>query len=66
MIEIRFKNGVVIRYKKGTYTEYKYDGKLFVVVKDCKWIGMYNIDCIRYICVNDKEGDLKKCLLKPG
>lgn len=51
MIKITFKNGNVIRWKKKTYTDYKYDGKCFIITKDGKWVGLYNIDSIISIII---------------
>ena len=49
MIEIVFRSGEVAHYKPSEYTEYRYDGKYFIVIKDCQWIGFYNLDCVECI-----------------
>ena len=49
MIEIVFKNGDMANYKPEDYTDYKYDGKYFIVIYERQWIGVYNLDCIEYI-----------------
>ena len=49
MIEIVFQNGDYIKYKPEDYTEYKYDGKYFIVIYDKQWIGIYNLTYIEYI-----------------
>lgn len=36
-------------YRGDEYTEYKYDGKYFIVIKDKQWIGFYNLDCVECI-----------------
>lgn len=49
MIEIVFKNGDMTNYGPEQYTDYKYDGKFFIVISDKQWIGFYNLDCVEYI-----------------
>lgn len=49
MIEIVFKNGDMAHYTPDQYTDYKYDGKYFIVIKHKQWIGFYNLDCVEYI-----------------
>lgn len=49
MIEIIFKNGEQAHWKKNEYTDYKYDGKCFIVIRDRQWIAFYNIDSIMCI-----------------
>ena len=53
-IEIGFKNGEMAHYKSYEFDDYVYDGKMFIVVKDGKWIGFYNIDEIMYVEVYDE------------
>ena len=48
-IVIVFKDDEVFHYRPVDYTEYKYDGKYFIVIKDNQWIGMYNLDVIACI-----------------
>lgn len=50
-ITIVFKNGEVVTYTEDEYTDYKYDGKVFVVIRKEQWIGLFNIDAIEYITV---------------
>ena len=54
MIEINFKNGEVSHYKDNEYTDYKYDGKYFIVIRDNQWIGFYNLDCV--MCIDVYKG----------
>ena len=54
MIEIVFKNGDMTHYKPEEYTDYKYDGKYFIVIFEKQWIGFYNLTEIEYITV-EKE-----------
>lgn len=49
MIEIVLKNGDMAHYKPDEYTDYKYDGKYFIVIYEKQWIGFYNLDCVEYI-----------------
>lgn len=46
MIRITFKNGNVCTWNKDEYTDYKYDGKCFIVIYNEKWVGIYNMDGI--------------------
>ncbi len=46
MIKITFKKGNTCNWKKEEYTDYKYDGKCFIVIKGEQWIGIYNMDSI--------------------
>jgi len=54
-ITIDFKNGEVCHYSPSEYTDYQYDGKYFIVIKDKQWIGFYNLDVIRYIEIGTVE-----------
>lgn len=51
MITITSTNGQVYTWNKEKYTDYTYDGKCFIVVKDDKWVGFYNIDNISTIII---------------
>ena len=57
MISIVFRNGEVCHYYKDEYTDYKYDGKYFIVIKDKQWIGFYNLDCVECIEVELPQTD---------
>ena len=46
---ISFKDGEYAKYKPDEYTDYYYDKICFVVIKDRRWIGIYNIDEIKYV-----------------
>lgn len=52
---IEFKNGEIRRYKPDEYTEYSYDRRYFIVIRDKQWIGLYNLDEIRYVEVGPVE-----------
>ena len=45
-------NGSYIRWDKEQYTDYMYDGKVFVIIKDSQWVGIYNINQVREIRVD--------------
>jgi len=51
-ITIVFRNGNVCHYSPSEYTDYKYDGKYFIVIYEKQWIGFYNLDCVEYIEVS--------------
>lgn len=55
MIKIVFKNGSVVKWKKKAYTDYKYDGKCFIIIKDEKWVGFYNVDSVISIIIKEKR-----------
>ena len=46
MIKITFKNGSIAKWKKKQWTDYKYDGKCFIVINSGHWVGIYNMDSI--------------------
>lgn len=46
MLRIVFKDSEIRDYKNDEYTDYHYDGKVFAVINDKQWIGIYNIDAI--------------------
>ena len=51
MIKITFKNGSVSIWKSDEYTDYKYDEKWFIVIKDEQWVGLYNIDSVVSVAI---------------
>lgn len=53
MIKITFKNGNVCTWGKPQYTDYKYDGKCFIIIKDEQWVGVYNIDSIISVAITE-------------
>lgn len=54
-ITMVFRNGEMCHYKPEEYTDYRYDGKYFIVIRDKQWIGFYNLDVVSYIEIS--EGD---------
>ena len=55
MIEITFKDGDMAHYEPNQYTDYKYDGKYFIVVYNEQWIGFYNLDAVKRIDIKRKQ-----------
>lgn len=55
MIRIVFKNGSVAKWKKKEYTDYKYDGKVFIIIKDEQWVGFYNMDSVVSVIIKNKK-----------
>lgn len=55
MIKIVFKNGSIAKWKKKEYTDYKYDGKVFIIIKDEQWVGFYNMDSVVSVIIKDKK-----------
>ena len=52
---IKFKDGDIAKYAPNEYTDYYYDKVCFVVIRDKQWIGIYNIDEIKWIEVVDGD-----------
>ena len=57
MVKIVFKNGCVVKWKEKEYTDYKYDGKCFILIKKGKWAAFYNMDSVVSIKIKS-EGTL--------
>lgn len=51
MIKITLKNGNVCSWTKEEYTDYRYDGKCFIVINNEQWVGIYNMDNIISVTV---------------
>lgn len=51
MIKIVFKNGNIAKWEKKQWTDYKYDGKCFIVINEGEWVGIYNMDSIISIII---------------
>lgn len=54
-IIIVFRNGDTFHYKQEEYTDYRYDGKYFIVIYEKQWIGFYNLDAVEFITVGEQE-----------
>lgn len=52
MIQITFNNGAFISWNKDQYTDYMYDGKCFIIIKESQWVGIYNMSAIRSVEVD--------------
>lgn len=57
---IKFKDGEYAKYKPNEYTDYYYDKVCFVVIRDKQWIGIYNIDEIKWIEVATDESNIPR------
>ena len=44
MIKITMASGDVVTSDEEAYTDYKYDGKFFIIIQDGQWVGFYNLD----------------------
>jgi hypothetical protein len=52
-IEITFKSGETISYRKEEWDDYTYDGKAIIVKQKGAYVGIYNFDNV--FCVELKE-----------
>ena len=52
IIQITMANGSYICWNKDQYTDYLYDGKIFAVIRDSQWVGIYNIDRVQEIRID--------------
>lgn len=60
MIKIVFKNGSIAKWKKKDYTDYKYDGKALIIIKNEQWVGFYNMDSVISVIIKNKKKKNKK------
>ena len=51
MIKIIFTNSYECKWNENQYTDYKYDGKCFIVINGKQWVGIYNINSIVSIVI---------------
>lgn len=51
MIKIMFRSGEYEEWSESQYTDYRYLGDVFVVMKNDQWVGIYNMQDIRAITV---------------
>lgn len=42
------------------YTDYKYDGKAFIIVRNGEWVGIYNMDSIISVIIKNKQKKNRK------
>ena len=52
MIQITQMNGTYNEWKPEQYTDYMYDGKCFINKKEEKWVGIYNMDAVRSVVID--------------
>lgn len=50
-IIIVMKDDEIIEWEQDDWNDYEYDKKCFIIKKDGVYLGIYNIDCIKYIKV---------------
>lgn len=55
VIIIVFKNDNSATWTQDEWDDYSYDGKAFIIKKDCEWVGIYNFDSIISIIVKEKK-----------
>ena len=53
MIKITMPNVQEVKWSKEEYDNYIHDGKYFIIVKDGKWAGFYNLDAVISIVVKE-------------
>ena len=53
MIKITMSNAQEVKWSKEEYDNYMYDGKCFIIIKDGKWAGFYNLDAVISIVVKE-------------
>lgn len=46
-IRIIMKDGAMEIWRAGEWTDYCYNGRLFIIKQGDSWVGMYNTDCIK-------------------
>lgn len=56
-LEVWLKDGNVDVYNSSDYDDYYYDGKVFAVIKDKRWIGIYSIGCMQRALVKGAQDD---------
>lgn len=52
MIQITQMNGAYNEWKPEQYTDYMYDGKCFIIMRGEQWVGIYNMDAVRSIVID--------------
>lgn len=51
MIYITFKDGAYREWPEDDYTDYMVNNGLFVIINENKWVGIYNIDCLKEVII---------------
>lgn len=52
MIRITMNNGYCDEWIPEQYTDYMYDGKCFIIIKEGNWVGIYNMSSVRSVTVD--------------
>ena len=55
MLEITLTNGDVRQWGKDEYTDYDIKGRFFVIITDGQWVGIYALDHVVAVEVEDGE-----------
>ena len=55
MIEVTLTSGDVRQWGKDEYTEYDIKGRFFVIINNGQWVGMYALDSIVAVEVDEEE-----------
>jgi len=65
MIKITMANSDVVTWGEEAYTDYKYDGKFFIIMQDEQWVGFYNLNHVISIVLINDSGKSEKNGSKP-
>ena len=57
MIEITLTSGDVREWDKDEYTDYDIKGRFFVIINDGQWVGMYALDSIVSVEVEEPQDE---------
>ena len=55
MIKIVMSNSDVVKWEAKEYTDYKYDGKYFIIIRNGEYVGLYNLNYIVSVIVKPNE-----------
>ena len=55
MIRIVMSNGYSCEWSADEYTDYKYDGKFFILIKDEVYVGFYNLNYVISIVKHENK-----------
>ncbi len=54
MIKITMTNSQEVKWQRDDYTDYMYDGKYFIIIRNGEWIGFYNLDHVISIIIKSE------------
>lgn len=54
VIKITMTNSKVVKWLKGEFDDYMYDGKFFIVIRNGEWIGFYNLEHVISIIIKEE------------